>query len=244
MPQHRWLVLLFAAGCGPGELPDELAEPTAWLFGHFDDREDDVAAQLAALALFAAGRDPEDPVDRRAYAPSLLDETHTDDVDQQPLPDDAAAVALVGRSDFELRDHRRQFAEPVRGCFHGAEVAAWERAFEDGESCFGDGLCKDALVRDTVSLATPTAEVSLRRQIREIVLEDGRDALVARAWADDGQTWFSLDAWVPDETDTRRTWRMQAAWQTLDDADWALAHLDDHLGAAEAALVRQVTCEE
>ncbi len=221
------VLLLTAAACGPAASPpDDLSEPTAWIYGHFDEREDDLSPQLLALSDYVTALPPWAPPERRSYTPDRLTEDHTDDVGTQPLTDAARAVALAAHSTFDTRDHLGTLVLEDQACLSAPSLTPYVRTLIDGEACFGDGLCDDAVSTDqlTWSLEGASVPLELTRQLRVAVLDDGRDVVLSRAWmaaptpagALRVTALHTLDVWIPDPADPRNTWRLQATWANLE----------------------------
>jgi hypothetical protein len=219
------LSLLTVCACAGQDDPVEQIDPSVWLWAHWDDDEDDVAARVERLDAFASAFDPLAPLHDRVFTPgSIADE------DRRPFSSDGGTRPLVGlgavhRSEADLDDHRGWMGLADRRCAEPLTHVAFARTFSDGAVCFADSGCSDAAARDVVRQVWGEAGLwwASDQAYREVSLADGRTAVVGRATlaapavpdraGDALVERYVVQTWTPALDDDDATWRTTAMWQ-------------------------------
>lgn len=259
------LPLLLACGEGPPADLD-ITDPAVWLLAHLQDDPDEVAARIERLGQFALGVVPEAPPLDRAFLPAVPTEEQLSDLPHEAGGPALYGVALAGRSDQEMDDHRALISQPDRRCLEGSSYTTWTRTLNDQGSCFAAGACDEAASDDDVvqTWGVPSFRHALRWEWRAVELLDGREAYAARSWQpvaatpsranDVLQQSYAIEVVLPDADDSGATWKVHARWiaasfaepsPVVDGAvgDQLVTDLDDAMTRQDAWLAGAPACD-
>ena len=219
------MLFLLAACKPPIEAPTELNELSRYLYREFEAAEPEVmAAGLANLEAWLASLDLTVDTADRSYSLEPLD---ADDVAGLTRPEDRSLSDLLGLgiaydSPYPQADHDDYVVWADQ--LSMSPLSAWHtRTFDgDGASCLPDAGCEvaratDELYKDSLFI---NVELTLEKDFRWVTMDDGDQALVARAWFEqsfhggsgNNHLWqnHALDVYVP--RDDGHTWRWYTTW--------------------------------
>ena len=222
------LLPIFIGCAAPVEAPTELSELTGWLFEAYDAEEDVLAAGLSNLSAQLSAP-PED-----GYLLTPLTAANVADIDHpERRLAEALGLAIAASSPFEPDAHialmKLSDLTPI-----SPSADQFDRSFITDPTCFPAG-CDELLTTSDIYRSNMLVSMgfTIDKDHRQVTLEDGRAALIARGWmaesahGEDGNNhlWqsYELDIWLPAENGG--TLRMLAMWSEAE-----YAGVSDELG--------------
>ena len=235
------LIGLCVVACSvPEDAPEELGEPTLYLFANFDGTDEELVSGTELLEEFLLTLDLDGDINDRAFTPDILT---GDDLGGIPVPSgtdtaDQVPVAVAGRSVHSVAAHQELVAEPNHVCIESNTTVYYDREFLTDVDCFVADTCLRADTDNVVRKESLIANIwyDQFKDYRRITLSDGRAAMLARSWSEDqyfgdsGANSFDqsylIDAWIEDADSSGSTLRYTSMWSAvtvglLDDAAWA-----------------------
>ena len=254
------LFVFAALGCKtPVEAPEELGDVSLFLFANFDGDDEVLAAGLANLDAFLGSQDLAAGLADRSVTLPVLDATNLGAVTGPDGVDAASQVPIgvFGESPNGLEGHIGLVADPNQICIASDSTVFAARTFLTPVDCFVDGTCPRVDTSNETRTETIIADVwiDIFGDYRRVLLEDGREAMVARGWIDEvfvadggNNSWdqrYTLDVWIPTESGTTR--RFYGMWSSAslgigDDvyASLVKSGLDEYFANADGMILGEV----
>ena len=211
------MLLALALACKPPvEAPAEIGELTLYMYENFDGTGEDGADALPAGLLQLDGwldtmpLSLEDSVDDRAVTPPKLPESRLGgaDVPSSFSEELQVPVAVVAEIDQDMDTQLPVMLDANQVCIASGTTTWHAQTFDSDEACFTDGSCPTLNTSHEIHIdSLNNVWIDMTRDYTWVELEDGRMAVVARAWtssqsnAYDGDgTWdqrYDLMVWLP-----------------------------------------------
>lgn len=223
------LIALSLACTPPVEAPAEIGELTLYMYENFDGGGEDGAEALPAALVQLddwLGTLPlslEDSVDDRAVTPPKLPESRLGGaaVPSSFSEELQVPVAVAGEIPQDMDTQLPVMLDANQVCIASGTTVFHEQRFLTDEGCFTDGSCESLETEHEIQIdSLNNVWIDMLRDYRWVELEDGRQAVVARAWTSDQAnaydgdgTWdqrYDLMVWLPtaDGSGLRRFYSM------------------------------------
>ncbi len=228
-------MLWYVLACTPPiEAPTELNELSRYLYREFEAEDPDtLAAGLDNLGAWLGELDLTVDTNERTYS---LDPLQEDDVAGLTRPEGRALSDLLGLgiahdSPYALPDHAAYVVWEDQLTMSPLSEYHWRHFDGDGAACLPDASCEvaratDELKKDSVFIKV---ELALEKDFRWVVLADGQQALIARAWFEESfagesgqnQLWqnHALDVYLPSANGHVLRWYVTWAESEFSGAD-------------------------
>ncbi len=232
---HRILILcaalLVLSACEPPvEAPEETGELTRYLFSNFgSETGEELAVGAANLESYLATVDlSAEDKDRAVTLPKLT----ADYLGGAAAPDGVEAdaqvpVGVTNQSVNDIDAALTLITDPNQVCIANNSYVFYERTFDGDTGCFVDGSCTELTATAQVRYESLLAKIWIDeyQEFRRVEMEDGRIAAFQRGYIDQSflsdneeSSWdqrFTLNVWIPDESDNSKTWRFLAFWSSV-----------------------------
>ncbi len=249
-------LLLGASACKEAErAPLALEDANVFLFTNFEEADEVLAPVIADLEAAMATIDLAGDLDLRSFTVPIL---AFDQLGGANAPAEVEAInqipsLILGESTHDYATNKTVATELNHVCIESNSTKFYGRTIVSDQACWDDGSC--AVLRTTNEVrkenALAKAWYDLFKDYRVVVLEDGREAMISRAWIEDvfvgdrgsnefAQT-FTIEAWIPGESTTLRSYGMWAEiniglgddlmqGQIIDGVDEGFGNADGFLG--------------
>ena len=204
----------------------ELEDATVFLFTNFngDAEELGFAVQDLEAAISASGIDLEASARDRAFTVPRLNSSTIGDLQQVPGTEFESQIPTValGLSRHDYAANLALVAETNHVCIESDSTVSYTREFLSDLACFESGSCDTVQTTNAVRKENILAKAwyDLFKDYRQVELDDGRTAMIARSWTeeifygDNGSNNFAqnytIEAWIPDGDSTLRAYGIWA----------------------------------
>jgi hypothetical protein len=223
--------MMLALGCEPPEeAPEELGEPSLYLYQHFTDGTDEqMAAGVLGLEEYLVTVDlTADAKDRAVTLPKLTEEFLGDTV----APPDAdvdlqVPVGVTGQSANDMTSALELLTDPNQVCIANNGYTYYMRSFDGDIDAFESGSAATVAATAEIRYESFLAKVWIDeyQDFRRFDLGDGRTAVLQRGYIDEqflsdneSSSWdqrYALNVWLPVDGDESKTWRFLGFWSSV-----------------------------
>lgn len=239
--------------------PTELNELSRFLFVEWDNEDPEVmSAGVTGFDTWSAGveRSPDASLEDRFYSITPITRPDVEGLVNHDLdPAAAPAVAVITTSAFDVADHAGLFGLADQRPLEPSSPDRYDRVITDGDpDCFaerGEG-CETLASSNDINRKNVLVNVDyvLTKVWRWVDLEDGRQAIAARAYTpDEGSSAdpekyikqvYTIELWIPTDSGTTRwlvTWQEAELGLDEDTVESLVASsMDDSYEAVEEYL--------
>lgn len=225
------LFWILTTGCTlPEAASEELGDLSLYLFREFDNPEAQLGRACVDLeAEYLTGIDLAGDVNGRTVTPPVLTPEDWGGVDGVLDIDHTLQlpVAVGGVSRHDLNASINLVLEPNQVCVESTSTKYYHREYLTDGACFVDGSCDVLRTMNEVRKENFLAKMwfDLAKDYRLVSLDDGREAMIARAWTnqpfagDSGANSFdqlyALEVWLPSLDDGETTQRYYSMWSSV-----------------------------